>query len=153
MMSTLLSNRYGTIGTMSSISSWSSSAQHWNRSGPGSRAEHSSTLSSTEGTSVTSLPQPGPAQSAWWELASLHLLYIVPRSSCLTSSVKPIGLRNCCSSADCSGYGSSRSVIVRMFSHTGSSQTPSPSVSYFEFFISSLALSTSPDALGVAYGS
>ena len=84
---------------------------------------------------------------------SLHLVYMTPRSSCFTSSVMPSGSRNCCSSADCFGYGSSRSVIVRIFSHDGSSQTPSPSLSYFDCAISSWAFAMSPDPFSVAYGS
>ena len=64
-----------------------------------------------------------------------------------------MGSRNCFSSAICAGYGSSRSVTVRMSVHSGASQTPSPSVSYADSAISSLAFSMSPDAFGVGYGS
>jgi hypothetical protein len=37
--------------------------------------------------------------------------------------------------------------------HDGSSHTPSPSVSYFDCFISSLAALMSPEEFGVGYGS
>jgi hypothetical protein len=87
------------------------------------------------------------------EFRSLHLVYMVPRSSSLTSNVNPICSMIGAIRAACFGYGSSRSVIARMLEHSGASHTPSWLVSYFDWAISALACSMSPAEFGVAYGS
>ena len=84
---------------------------------------------------------------------SEHFAYMVPRSNGLTSSVIPMASRFCWISAACFGYGSASSVMARTSLHSGASHNPSPSVSYADAFMASIAFVTSPCPLGVAYGS